>query len=130
VRVVLGSPSIREGVSLKHIQHTHLLDPVWNQSSLDQIEGRAIRHCSHVQIAPNDPVLKRKVVVHLYKLCAPPNSRIRPRPREQPQTCDEVIYDRIIPAKDALIKRCEALLRSIAIDRLIFGKVPLVINLT
>lgn len=65
IRVIIGSPSIREGISLKHIQHMHLVDPLWNQSAKTQVEGRAIRFCSHIDFRDES---KRVVNVYKYKL--------------------------------------------------------------
>jgi len=70
IRVILGSPSIKEGVSFKHIQHLHQIDPVWNISAKNQIEGRCIRYKSHEDIKYNSS-LKREVVVHNYISVAP-----------------------------------------------------------
>jgi hypothetical protein len=72
IRLILGSPSIKEGISFKHIQHLHQIDPVWNISAKKQIEGRCIRFKSHEDISPNDKILKREVVVHNY-ICTAPN---------------------------------------------------------
>lgn len=113
LRVVLGSPSIKEGVSFKHIQHVHLLDPVWNQSAKNQVEGRAIRFCSHIDIPKDHPVLKRKVVIHAYKIIRRKNSIIS-------ETCDERIYDTIIPKKAKLVKTAENALKNVAIDHFLF----------
>lgn len=113
IRVIIGSPSVKEGVSFKHIQHLHLLDPVWNQSAKSQVEGRAIRFCSHVDIDEkvNKP-LKRKVIVDIYKLV--------PRDGLVEETCDQKIYDDIIPKKHKKIKAAESALRKVAIDHYLF----------
>jgi hypothetical protein len=114
IRVILGSPSVKEGVSFKHIQHLHLLDPVWNQSAKTQIEGRAIRFCSHVDINENiNEPLKRKVIVDIYKLIPSPTGLVK-------ETCDQIIYDDIIPRKQKLIKAGEIALRKVAIDNYLF----------
>jgi hypothetical protein len=114
IRVIIGSPSIKEGVSFKHIQHMHLLDPVWNESAKNQVEGRAIRFCSHVDIDEklNAP-LKRKVIINIYKLM----------PREKGEvikTSDQLIYDDIIVKKQILIKAAESALKKVAIDYYLF----------
>jgi hypothetical protein len=113
VRLILGSPSIKEGVSFKHIQHMHLLDPVWNQSAKDQVEGRAIRYCSHIDIPRNHPVLKRNVVINIYKSVPRPNGHVA-------ETCDQIIYDKIIVNKFKRIKLGEAALKKVAIDHYLF----------
>lgn len=114
IRVIIGSPSVKEGVSFKHIQHMHLLDPVWNQSAKTQVEGRAIRFCSHVDINENiDKPLKRRVIVDIYKLIPRPKGLVD-------ETCDQKIYDDIIIRKQKLIKAGESALRKVAIDHYLF----------
>jgi hypothetical protein len=61
IKIILGSPSIKEGVSLKRVRAVHILDPYWNWSRLDQIIGRAIRYCSHKDL----PMKER--IVNIYK---------------------------------------------------------------
>jgi len=117
IKVILGSPSIKEGISFKHIQHLHIVDPVWNVSAMNQIEGRAIRFCSHVDISPTDKNLKRTVVLHYYKSIANP-SLVNPIS----QTCDERIYDVILPKKEIIINACENALKKIAFDHYLFNK--------
>lgn len=117
IKVILGSPSVKEGVSFKHIQHLHMLDPVWNQSAKTQIEGRSIRFCSHVDInEETDKPLRRNVIVDIYKLI--PNKLNKSF--GVTETCDQKIYDDIIPLKYELIKAGEKLLRRIAIDNYLF----------
>lgn len=111
-RVLLGSPSMKEGVSFKHVQHLHVLDPVWNQSSLSQLYGRVIRYCSHVDIPSKDPVLQRKVDIHTY--ITKNNSTT------EQKTADEIIYDIIIPRKAKQIKIAEDALKKVSIDYFLF----------
>jgi hypothetical protein len=122
VRVILGSPSIREGVSLKHIQHIHLLDPVWNSSAKDQLEGRAVRFCSHVDIPANHPILKREVLVHIYQLVHWNHDNIQVVQDEETVmlTADHIIYNSIIPYKRIMISAAELALKKIALDRHLF----------
>lgn len=116
IKIVLGSPSIKEGVSFKHVQHMHLLDPVWNLSAKSQVEGRVVRFCSHVDIDRTKyPDLDRKVVIHTYVSV----------PREDGLvnvTCDEIIYYRIIPKKAAFVRNGEEYLKKIAIDYYLFRR--------
>lgn len=113
VRVILGSPSVKEGVSFKHIQHMHLLDPVWNQSAKTQVEGRAIRYCSHIDITETHKPLRRNVTVNIYKSVPRKNGLVQ-------ETCDQVIYDTIIEKKKKLIKAGETSLKKVAIDHYLF----------
>lgn len=113
VRVLIGSPSMREGISFKHVQHMHIMDPVWNVSAKAQVEGRAIRFCSHVDIPRDHPTLKRSVVVHLYKIVPRFSGQVN-------MTCDQEIYERIIPSKQMVVKSGETALKKVAIDYFLF----------
>ena len=62
IKILLGTPSIKEGVSLLRVEQVHILEPYWNMSRLLQIIGRAIRFCSHKDL----PSRKRQVEVFLY----------------------------------------------------------------
>ena len=115
IKIIMGSPSIKEGISFKHIQQMHMLDPVWNNSSKNQIEGRAIRFCSHIDIPLTDPKLKRKVKIIIYKLIPYVGSSII-------ETSDMVIYDKIIPYKFNLTNKAEKSLKKIAIDHYLFRR--------
>lgn len=120
LRVILGSPSIKEGVSFKHIQHLHMLDPVWNNSAKIQIEGRAVRFCSHSDIPKDHPKLSRNVNIHLYKSTGFPLIFIENEPDIKILTCDEKIYDVIIPKKLKEVSIAEKALKKVAIDYHLF----------
>ena len=62
IKILLGSPSIKEGVSLKGVRQVHILEPYWNLSRLEQIIGRASRFCSHKDLSEE----KRNVKVYIY----------------------------------------------------------------
>jgi len=112
IRIILGSPSIKEGITFKHIQHLHQIDPVWNSSAKDQIEGRVIRYKSHEEIKENDPILKREVTIHNY---------IGVSNKKGYKICDEKIYDEIIIKKMKVIKTIEKLLKEVSLDYYIWN---------
>ena len=62
LKIILGSPSIKEGVSLKAVRYVHVLEPYWNISRLEQVIGRASRFCSHINL----PDEERNVNVYVY----------------------------------------------------------------
>ena len=101
LKVMLGSPSIKEGVSLLRVQQVHVIEPYWNQSRLDQVIGRAIRYCSHKDM----PEEKRTVKVYIY-LATHPN---------EDETVDQYIY-KLAGQKNKLIKQFELALKEAAID--------------
>lgn len=62
IKFLIGSPAIKEGVSLLRVRQVHILEPYWNMSRIQQIIGRASRFCSHKDLDIN----KRKVNVYIY----------------------------------------------------------------
>lgn len=108
IRVILGSPSIKEGVSLLRVRSVHILDVYWNTSRLEQIIGRAIRYCSHKDL----PLEERDVRVYLYLACAPRGNKKK--------TVDEYIY-KIALQKEKLIKQFYSCMKKAAIDRKLFA---------
>lgn len=105
LKIMLGSPSIKEGVSLLRVQQVHILEPYWNQSRLDQVIGRAIRYCSHKDM----PEEKRIVKVYIY---------ISYHPKEK-QSIDEYIQ-KLAQTKKKLISEFELALKEAAVDCEIF----------
>jgi len=101
LKIILGSPSIKEGVSLKAVQYVHILEPYWNQSRLDQVIGRASRFCSHKDL----PEEKRLVHVYIY---------IAVHDREE-ETVDEYIK-KLSEDKNKIIKDFEKAIKESAID--------------
>jgi len=112
LKLIIGSPSIKEGVSFKHVQDMHILDPVWNQASKDQIEGRVNRFCSHSEIPLNHKTLKRKVNINLYKL----------EYRNGGQSIDSYLYDVVVPKKYKHVKKIEDALKLVSVDYALYRK--------
>ena len=115
IKVILGSPSIKEGISFKHIQHLHQIDPVWNISSKQQIEGRCIRYKSHEDIPLKHKYLKRTVIIHNYISVPIKGGLIK-------KTGDQIIYDDIMPKKEIIINKILIILQKIAIDYYLYRK--------
>ena len=108
IKILLGSPSTKEGISLLRVNQVHILEPHWNLSRIKQIIGRAIRYCSHKDMPEND----RYVNVYLY-LASHPELKL---------STDEYIWS-IAKKKDVLIKSFETALKEVAIDCELFNKV-------
>ena len=62
VKVVLISQAGSEGIDFKNIRQIHVIDPWYNMSRIEQIIGRAVRNCSHVQL----DFTKRNVGIFLH----------------------------------------------------------------
>ena len=62
IRIILGSPIISEGITLKAVRQVHILEPYWNMSKINQIIGRAVRNYSHHLLDPAE----RNVEIYKY----------------------------------------------------------------
>lgn len=101
IKILCGSPSIKEGVSLKAVKQVHVLEPYWNQSRLDQIIGRASRFCSHMDLDEEERIVK----VYIYIAISPYGEK----------TVDEYIQ-KLAAQKNKLIKEFEVAIKEAAVD--------------
>jgi hypothetical protein len=62
VRAILISQAGAEGISLANVRQVHILEPHWNYVRLEQVKGRAVRICSHMDL----PVEERTVDIFTY----------------------------------------------------------------
>ena len=62
IKIVIGNVVAAEGLDLKNIREMHILDPWFHLSRIEQIIGRGIRFCSHIQL----PKEERNVLVYLH----------------------------------------------------------------
>ena len=100
IKIMLGSPSVKEGVSFKRVRQVHILEPYWNMSRILQIIGRAIRFCSHRDV----PKADRNVEVYLYLAT-----------RNGEETIDQYIWS-LAKEKDKIIQSFETALKEVAVD--------------
>ncbi len=105
IRIIVGTPSIREGVSFRNIRQAHIIEPYWNWSRQMQIIGRSVRYCSH-KLLPEE---NRNVKVYIY---------LSTHPNEE-ETIDQYIA-KLAVRKDKLIQEFEMALKEAAIDCTIF----------
>ena len=100
IKIMLGSPSIKEGVSLLRVQQVHILEPYWNMSRMLQIMGRAVRFCSHKDVSKG----KRLVKIYLYLATYPGE-----------KTIDQYIWS-LAKKKNKIIEEFEMALKESAFD--------------
>ncbi len=103
LKIILGSSSIKEGVSFKGVRQVHIIEPYWNLPRLEQVIGRASRFCSHKDLEKE----KRNVKVYVYLAVAPD--------REKLETVDEYIYD-LSSRKNKLVSEFELAVKQSAVD--------------
>jgi superfamily II DNA or RNA helicase len=64
IKVIIVSKVGTEGIDFKRIREVHVLEPWFNLNRTEQIIGRAVRTCSHVDLPPSD----RNVTIYLHAL--------------------------------------------------------------
>jgi hypothetical protein len=105
LKVLIGSPAAKEGLSLFRTRQVHIMEPYWNFQRIEQVIGRAFRFCSHKDL----PLEDRVVDVYLYLATHP----------EIKETVDQYIY-RLAQKKSNIIKDFEMALKETAIDCRLF----------
>lgn len=105
VKVIIGSSTAAEGLDFKYIREVHVLDPWHHFNKIEQVIGRAIRNCSHIDL----PLNKRNVLIYLYASTTSKN------PEKEKETIDLKMY-RIAEMKSQKMADVEYLLKQNAID--------------
>jgi superfamily II DNA or RNA helicase len=103
IKFILGSRVINEGVNLKNISEVHILDAYFNFGRVDQVVGRAIRHCSHYKLM-NPKNIYPEVDVYKYVVGV-----------DNALSSEEELYKKA-ELKYLLIKKIERGMKEIAMD--------------
>lgn len=102
IRVIISSPLVAEGVDFRCVRQTHILDPWWNMSRIEQIIGRSLRTCSHT-LLPNE---KQNCTVYLHTVRTPSGK----------ECYDEYTYRTKVEPKAEKIARVRSILERAAMD--------------
>ena len=105
VQVIIGSESAAEGLDFKYIREVHILDPWYHLNKTEQIIGRGVRYCSHIEL----PLAHRNVMIHLYAATRGKN------PAQDKETNDLKMY-RIAETKSRKTADVEYILKKNAVD--------------
>lgn len=62
IKIIIGSETASEGLDFRFIRSVHILEPWFHLNKIDQVVGRGIRNCSHIDL-PSD---KRNVTIYYY----------------------------------------------------------------
>jgi superfamily II DNA or RNA helicase len=95
-----------EGIDLKGVRSVVVLDPPWNDASLRQVIGRAVRYNSHAHLPKNE----RKVNVYMMVLKEPVNL-----PQDEKSMSGDVLLYGIIERKNELSSLLLELLKDLSI---------------
>ena len=100
MKIILGSPAIKEGITLLRVSEVHIIEPYWNLSRIDQVMGRAVRFCSHKDLPKKD----RYVDIYIYLATYP-----------EEKTIDKYIAS-LAKNKDRIINEFEKALKETSVD--------------
>lgn len=103
IKVIIGTPSLSEGVDLAFVRQVHILDYWWNMSRIEQVVGRGIRTCSH-KLLPFEEQ-NCSVYLHVCKYEDPKR-----------ETIDEYYYREKIEKKSDLISKVRQVIMESAMD--------------
>ena len=104
-----------EGISLKRVQHVHIMEPYWNPIRIDQVIGRARRICSHSKLPKEDQYVN--VYKYIMTLPADKKQGYQDKFRKDPEsvTTDEYLM-KLSLYKDDLIHKFQSYIQDSSID--------------
>ena len=118
IKLCLGSKVMNEGVTLENIKEIHILDVHYNLGKVDQVIGRGIRMCKHIN-AINDEYKFPKVNIYRYVVSLYPTDKkdelTKIQKKNTPLSTDEILYQKA-ELKYLLVKEVEQALKESAID--------------
>ena len=101
IKVVIVSKVGTEGIDFKNIREIHIMEPWFNLNRTEQIVGRGVRTCSHVDL----PIEKRNVTIYMHAVCYSPTE----------ESIDIKTY-RIAEKKQRVISHVQKVLKSNSFD--------------
>ena len=103
LKFVLGSKVMNEGITLENTKEIHILDVHYNLGKVDQVIGRGIRMCKHMNVISETYKFPR---VNVYRYVAGIKKGL---------STDEILYQKA-ELKYILVKHVERILKEVAID--------------
>lgn len=102
-----------EGISLKNTRSVHIMEPYWNSVRTDQVKGRAVRICSHMDL----PHARRNVYVYTYCAGFDPAIRLDDalRSKDNSLTSDQYIAE-LAKMKDTVNQGLLNIMKATAVD--------------
>jgi len=106
IKFILGSKVMNEGITLANVKEIHIMEPFFNISKIEQVIGRAIRVCVHMDVITDK---YRYPEVDIYRYVISNNLS------DTELSTDEILYKKA-ELKYLLVKDVERALKEIAID--------------
>ena len=118
VKVFMITEAGAEGISLKNVRQVHMLEPYWNMVRLEQVQGRAARLCSHMELPEDERTIE--VFIYLMTFTKEQLSKYATlTTNDNKQTTDQNVYD-IAQRKLVIANALSKALQEAAVDCALF----------
>lgn len=67
IKMIIGTSSAKQGITLLRVSEVHIYEPYFNYSLLEQVMGRAIRFCSHKDLPKEKQLVNVFIYLAVYK---------------------------------------------------------------
>jgi len=114
-RVFMITQSGAEGISLSNTRQVHIMEPYWNNVRLQQVIGRAIRLCSHMNLPWDDRVVDIFTYLSVFSPEQLKEGSKQLMMSDKSMTTDQIIFD-IATRKQVLADELAAIMQSAAVD--------------
>jgi hypothetical protein len=114
-RVFMITQSGAEGISLFNTRQVHIMEPYWNNVRLQQVIGRAIRLCSHMNLPWDDRVVDVFTYLSVFTDTQKASGAKQVMMADKGKTTDEIIFE-IATKKQMLADSLSEIAQSAAVD--------------
>ena len=114
IKVLMITQSGAEGISLKNVRQVHIIEPYWHYVRMNQVIGRAVRTCSHINL-PED---ERNIKVYIYNMVFTKEqleNSYSLRKSDKSLTTDQHIYE-IAKKKETIIEKMLDIMKRASVD--------------
>jgi hypothetical protein len=114
-RVFMITQSGAEGISLANTRQVHIMEPYWNNVRLQQVIGRAIRLCSHMNLVWEERTVEIFTYLSVFSAQQKAEGAKQLMMSDKSMTTDEIIFD-IATKKQMLADGLFEIAQTAAID--------------
>lgn len=114
-RVFMITQSGAEGISLFNTRQVHVMEPYWNNVRLQQVIGRAIRLCSHMNLPWDDRTVDVFTYLSVFSESQKASGAKQIMMADKAMTTDQIIFD-IATKKQMLADSLAEIAQSAAVD--------------
>lgn len=114
-KVFMITQSGAEGISMSNTRQVHIMEPYWNNVRIQQVIGRAIRLCSHMNLPWEERVVDIFTYLSVFSEKQKEEGSKQLMMNDKSATTDQMIFE-IATRKQVLADELSAIIKSAAID--------------